>query len=54
MDHGTGSRLPSRGTLNRIAAAAIILLTANIATLILPGPVSARPLGTNGHQILEH
>jgi hypothetical protein len=40
--------------LKRIAAAAIILLTANIATMLVARPVSAQPLGIALQHIAEH
>jgi hypothetical protein len=54
MDHGTSSRPLFRGKLNRLTAALIILLTANITTLLVPHTVSAQPVGIASQQISEH
>ena len=54
MDHGTGPQFPPRRKVARLAATAIILLTANMTTLLVPRAVSAQPLGTTLQQISEH
>jgi hypothetical protein len=54
MDHDTGPQFPSRRKVARLAASAIILLTANIATLLVPRTVSAQPLNITPQQISEH
>jgi hypothetical protein len=54
MDHDTGSHFLSRRRLARLAASAIILLTANMATLLVSRTVYAQPLGITSQQISEH
>jgi hypothetical protein len=54
MDHGTGPHFLSRRQLARLVASAIILLTANITTLLVARTVSAQPLGITPQQISEH
>jgi hypothetical protein len=54
MDHDTGPQILSRRKVARLAASAIILLTANITTLLVPRTVFAQPLNITPHQISEH
>ena len=60
MDHAAGPKHLSRKKLGRLAAAIIVLLTANIATLLMRGAVLAQPLepleplGMQSQQTWEH
>jgi hypothetical protein len=54
MDHDTGPHFPSRRKVARLAASAIILLTANITTLLVPRTVSAQPLDVALQHTAEH
>jgi hypothetical protein len=54
MNHDTGQQFLSRRKVARLAALAIILLTANITTLLVPRTVSAQPLTITPQQISEH
>jgi hypothetical protein len=54
MDHPAGSHRLSRWKLGRHAAAIIILLTANVATLLMPRALSAQAAGIQLQPTSEH
>jgi hypothetical protein len=54
MDHDTGPHFLSRRQLARLVASVIILLTANITTLLVAPTVSAQSIGIIPQQISEH
>jgi hypothetical protein len=54
MDHLAGSYRLSRRKLGRLAAAIIILLTANVATLLTPRAISAQAAGIQSQPASEH
>jgi hypothetical protein len=54
MDHQMGSQFRRRRRLNRVAAITIILLTANMTTLLVARAVSAQPLTITPQQMSEH
>jgi hypothetical protein len=54
MDHLAGSHRLSRRKLGRLFAAIIILLTANVATLLVPRAASVQAAGVLSQQTWEH
>jgi len=54
MDHAAGSQRLSRRKLGRLVAAIIILLTANVATLLVPHAVSVQAARILSQLTSEH